>query len=125
MSEKRRVKMNGEDLGEYSIDQLYRMATRKEIDYTAEFLSEKTNAWLPLAGIIDDLDTTVTADHRIQQMKEAGITRVKILGSGTKEDCPVCRSLCKETYPIDNVPMLPPEGCTCIPWCRLIVVAKA
>ena len=124
MSEKRKIKVNGEEQGPYSIAQLYRMATRKEIDYTAEFLSEKTNAWLPLAGIIDDLDTTITADQRIQQMKRAGITKVGILGSGANGDCPVCGSLCKETYSIDNVPMLPPEGCTCVPWCRLCITAK-
>jgi hypothetical protein len=123
MSDKRQIRFNGEDLGEYTIDALYRDRMRGDIDHTAEFLSVKSNAWLPLAGILDDLDSTVTTAERLQQMKEAGITKVEFLPSGNKGDCPVCRALAKEAYSVDAVPTIPPENCTCTPWCTLVALA--
>ena len=73
--------------------------------------------WRPLAGIICDLQPP-----RIPEMKAAGITKVKILCSGG-DDCPMCSALVGKTYSIDEVPTVPPDGCTCIPWCRCIEIA--
>jgi len=119
MKDARKIWFQDKELGEYSIDQLYRMATRKEIDRTAFFWSEKESAWRPLAGIIFDMQPS-----SVEAMKAAGIKKVQILGSGFK-DCPACRGLQKKSYPIDEVPALPPTDCTCVPWCRCDVIAKA
>ena len=32
-------------------------------------------------------------------------------------------NLIEHTFPIDAAPELPPKGCTCIPWCRCVVIA--
>ncbi len=60
---------------------------------------------------------------RLQEMKEAGIRRVKILSPRNSDDCPTCRSNDGKTYPIDGVPILPHEGCTCECGCRCITIA--
>jgi hypothetical protein len=118
MSDQRKFRFQGQELGIFPIDRLYRMASRGEINHTAEFWSERENSWRPLAGIIFDLDPPNT-----NNMKSAGIAKVKILGSGS-HDCPACRALGKKVYLIDDVPTLPPANCTCVPWCRSIVIAQ-
>ena len=105
-------------MGSHSIRDLYRMATRGEINYTAEFWSEKEQSWQPLAGLIFDFSPS-----RVDDMRSAGITKVEILGSGSDDDCPICAGLQKRVFGIDEVPVLPPAGCTCVPWCRCIEIA--
>ncbi len=118
MSDKRNIRFRGEELGEFSIDKLYRMASRGDIDHAAEFWSQQAHDWLPLAGIIFDLNPSSLDD-----LKSAGITRVEILGSGM-DDCPACEAIQGRDYPITEVPTLPPPGCTCAPWCRCTEIAK-
>ncbi len=118
----RKIRFRGQELGPYSVDKLYRMRMGKQIDGTTEFYSPSKDQWLPLAGIIEDLETTVTTERRLQQMKEAGFETVKFLVSGEKGDCPSCRALAKTAHPIDNVPKIPPADCTCVPWCRLVLI---
>jgi hypothetical protein len=120
MSESRNLRYRGQVLGPHSLAHLYRMATDGKIDHAAEFLSASTNEWRPLSGIMEDF---YPSKEKLEQMRESGITKVTILGSG--EDCPACHSLQQTIYPIDEPPMLPPEGCKCVPWCRCEVVAKA
>jgi hypothetical protein len=118
MSDKRKIRFQNEELGELSIDRLYRMASRGDIDHTAEFWSDREQAWRPLAGIIFDMSPSNT-----DSMISAGITKVEVLGSGSG-DCPACTALQGKIYPIDSVPTLPPSDCTCVPWCRSILIAK-
>ncbi len=122
MSDERRIRVRGEELGAIDLEDLYEMAMSGEIDHTAEFWSLRQKRWCPLAGIIEDLETSVTASKALAQMSEAGITRAKIVGSGTGDDCPACRALAG-VYPIDQVPTPPPADCTCVPWCRCLVQA--
>ena len=119
MNDDRQVRVGGEERGTYSVADLYNMAERGEIDHTAQFWSERLNNWRPIAGIIFDLYPS-----RLDDMKSAGITKVEILGSGSGDECPACKSLLGRKYPIAEVPDLPPEACACIPWCRCIEVAK-
>ncbi len=123
MSDKRKIRFEGNEEGPYSIDKLYRMAMRGDFDHTAVFFSEKQNQWLPIAGIIEDLETTVTTHERLKQMKEAGIEKVEFLPGDAKTDCASCRAIAKKIHPIDDVPKVPPDDCKCIPWCRLCMVA--
>jgi hypothetical protein len=117
MSDNRKIRFQGEEMGSHSIRDLYRMATRGEINHTAEFWSEQEQSWRPLAGIIFDF-----SPPRLDDMRRAGITKVKILGSGS-DDCRVCTALQKRVYGIDEVPTLPPADCTCVPWCRCVEIA--
>lgn len=123
MSDDRKIRFEGREEGPYSIDKLFRMATRGDFDHTAEFFAEKSNQWLPIAGIIDDLDSTLTTEERVRQIREAGIKNVEFLPGDAKTDCPSCRAIAKEVYPIDSVPKVPPSDCSCVPWCRLCLIA--
>jgi hypothetical protein len=118
MSDKRKIRFQGEELGELSIDRLCRMASRGELDHTAEFWSDQSQKWRGLAGILFDLQPS-----RLDEMRGAGIKMVEILGSGT-DDCPECLALHGRDFPIEDAPILPPSGCTCVPWCRCVEIAK-
>ena len=120
MSEERKIRFEGEVLGEFSIRQVMRMSEKGEINHTAEYWSEKGNEWRRLPSFISDFDDL---PDRVEQMKAAGIKTTEILGAD-KSDCPVCMALQRKTYPIDESPSLPPSGCTCVPWCRCTVLAK-
>ena len=118
MSEKRRIRFQGEELGEFSIRQAMRGAERGEIDHTAEYWSEREKKWRKLPSFIDDF-----ADHDpLDDMKRAGIKKAQVLGAD-EADCPACKSIQKQIFPIDATPELPPENCTCIPWCRCCLIA--
>jgi len=118
MGDKRKIRFQGEELGEFALGKLYRMATRGDIDHTAEFWSEQAQEWRGLVGILFDFEPS-----KLDSIREAGITKVEILGSGS-DDCPACLALQAQDYPIDLVPKLPPPDCTCVPWCRCMEVAK-
>ncbi len=82
---------------------------------------------LPKGAGRQEIDWTVEArmllfyalgKSRIQAMKRAGIKRVKFLASGNQDDCPTCRSDSGRVFPIDSIPTLPHERCTCETGCR-------
>jgi hypothetical protein len=118
----RLIRFQGVEQGPFSIDKLYRMRKNREIDGSTEFFSKKSNEWLPLAGIIQDLDTTVSTETRLRQMKESGFKEVKLLRAGTRGECQSCRELAKGIYSIDSAPVIPPADCKCNPWCGLVFV---
>jgi len=119
----RRIRFNGEEQGPFPVGKLYRMALRGDFDHAAEFFCRKSNQWLPIAGIIRDLETTVTTEQRTKQLKAAAVKKVEFLAGDANTDCPSCRAIARKIHSIDNVPRIPPADCHCIPWCRLIVVA--
>ena len=117
----RKIRFDGREMGSISLKKLYRMRLRGDIGESTEFLSEITNVWLPLSGIMEDFKPNT--QDKLKQMAEIGIRSVGILG--TIEDCAACLALTIGVYPIDQVPMLPPEDCKCVPWCRLTVIANS
>jgi hypothetical protein len=118
MLEKRKVRFQGKEFGSVFIDDLYRMASRGQIDRTAEFWSVKDKTWHPLTGILFDFSPF---QPRLRGIKSAGLSKVKILGGGL-DDCPACKALHGQVYAIEDVPILPPPNCTCVPWCRCVAV---
>jgi hypothetical protein len=62
---------------------------------------------------------------RREDMKRAGIRRVKILLSGNGDDCSICCADKDKIYSIDNAPILPHEGCSCDGGCKCITIAVA
>ena len=102
--------------GPYSVPALFKMATAGEIGVSTLFWSESKQEWLPLPGLLFDVEPP-----RLQQMIAAGIERVEVLGTGS--DCEACAALVNKVYPITDAPLLPPTGCLCMPWCRLVLTA--
>jgi len=90
------------------------MAVAGETNIHTLFWSESKKAWKPLAGLMLDVDP-----ERIDEFIEAGIKHVRVLGSGNR-DCPACAALADKVFPIAAHPVLPPQGCRCLPWCRLV-----
>lgn len=60
---------------------------------------------------------------RLQEMKSAGIQRIRVLGSGDTADCQVCRSDDEVVYLIAEAPVLPHDGCSCRTGCRCVLTA--
>lgn len=91
-----------------------------------------TSRWLPKN--LDEHEVNLAAEARmllfhvlerirLGVMKQAGITRVKVVGSGHPTDCRVCRSASGTKHPIQEAPILPHEGCTCEMGCRCMLCA--
>jgi hypothetical protein len=118
MSAERRIRFEGEELGEFSVRQVMRMAERGQINHMAEYWSEKGQEWRRLPSFISDFDDL---PDRLPQMKAAGITRVEVL-RGDANDCPACKEI-QRVHSIEQAPVLPPLGCTCVPWCRCTLAA--
>ncbi len=106
--------------GPFTVQQLYRMAQRGEIDNHTLFWSERSKKWLPLPNLLRDI---YPDDDKLKQMRDCGIDRIKVIGSGWDDECDSCRKLIERTFSIDAAPELPPQGCTCIPWCRCLHIA--
>ena len=120
-TDSRKIRANGQELGEIPLRRLYTMRMRGELENPVEFYSKARRAWLPIAGFMDDFE--ISHEQRIQNMRDVGIKYAEILNSGTDEDCPACVALSGKKYPINSVPSLPPPDCSCVPWCRCVIIA--
>lgn len=88
--------------------------------------SSRASQWLPqdFVGIEKfDNDTAArmilfNAQHatRIARDRKIGVKRFKILGSG--DSCPACKRIAGKAFPIESIPDLPYEHCTCAMGCR-------
>ncbi|MDR2673890.1 MAG: hypothetical protein LBC18_03235 [Opitutaceae bacterium] len=115
----RKIRAAGVEQGEIPLDRLYRLLTRGELAEPVEFYSPARGAWLPIAGIMDDI--SAARDERLHDLRAARVKCVRILGAG--DECPACAALLEKTYTPATVPALPPAGCTCDPWCRCVIIA--
>lgn len=116
MSDERLVRCGGMEEGPFNLQKIMRMRMRGELGAETEFWSERDKKWKPIAEIMTEVDA-----ERLRDMREVGILHVAF--AGNDEDCLACQALMNKTFPIDEAPTLPPAGCTCVPWCRLIPVA--
>ena len=88
---------------------------------------------LPKCVSIEDPDSLVESKMilfsalgslRLQEMKLAGINRVKILGSGLPDTCSICQTDDGKTYPISAAPILPHDKCTCDGGCCCMFLSE-
>lgn len=90
-------------------------------DAPGEFWSEREGDWRTMVGVLNDFRPY--PDERLASMIEAGIQWVKVLDSGHSDDCPACKKLAGQRYRISSPPRLPPNGCSCRPWCRCCMIS--
>ncbi len=114
---RRYISRTGVTEGPYTVDEIYSMAVAGETNIHALFWSESKRAWKPLVGLMLDVDP-----ERIDEFIQAGVKQVRVLGSGNR-DCPACSALADKIFSITSPPVLPPQGCRCVPWCRLVLAA--
>jgi len=107
--------IENEARGPYRMDEMWRMGNRKEIDRTTLFWSEKKEEWRPLCCLLEDQEP---AAEKLEKFQVKGSTTVRFIGSGTGYECPICKQMEGQTFPIESVPALPLEECTCNPWPR-------
>ena len=119
VNDERWLWLEGEAQGPYSVKRMMRMAASGEVGPKTLFWSNAKQQWLPFTGVMFDIEPS-----RLKEIDAAGIMSVMILGSG-QDDCPACSTLINKVFPIVAVPDLPPPGCQCVPWCRLVAVASS
>lgn len=118
MNDTRNIRSGGQELGAIGIAKLQRMLMRGGLAQPVEFWSEAAGSWMPIAGLIFDF-----APDRVMELRASGITQVGVIGAGDG-DCPACSAIIGKSFPIDGAPKIPPANCTCVPWCRLTVIAE-
>jgi hypothetical protein len=121
MSDRRRIRVDGDEGDDHTLVQLMRAIMRGDFEGTVEFYSERLREWQPVVGIMNDFD--YTSAEQLDRIRKAGIFNVRILTSGEGIDCPICTANAALIWPIDAAPSIPPLGCTCKPWCRCIYIA--
>lgn len=118
-AEKFLIRGAGEEWGKLTLQQAHRMLSRGDISPPIEYFSDRAKAWRPIAGIMFELEP-----DRLQDLRNSGFRRVEVAGSGD-EDCEHCAALLDRSFAIEETPKLPPEKCSCIPWCRCMVIPVA
>ena len=103
MKDRRWLWIDDQQSGPFTVAQIYRMAEREEIGPKTLFWSDVREQWFPLVGLMFDFEP-----GGLERMRASGIKCVKILDSGTGEDCPICHGLIGRKYQIDAPPTLPP-----------------
>lgn len=120
MRYRRRIRCGGEEFGFLALQEIGRLRANGDLDQTTEFYSTKRKAWFPIAGLMFDVEPART----VSELKEMRFTHARIIGVGWEGgDCPACVAI-HQVYPIDDLPALPPEGCTCVPWCRSVIMME-
>jgi hypothetical protein len=56
---------------------------------------------------------------RIKEIATKGEGLIQILGS-SDQDCPACSALDGQTFKAAQVPTIPPENCSCLPYCTCV-----
>lgn len=112
---RRYISRTGVSEGPYTVDEIYTLAVTGQTNLHNLFWSPSKKAWLPLAGLMLDIDP-----DRLDQFIKDGVKRVQVFGSSSPH-CLACSRLANKTFPIETPPELPPKGCDCIPWCQLVL----
>lgn len=114
------VWVEGEQYGPFSLSKLGEMRVEGRLPQTTLYWSEHYKEWRSITLILND---HYPSADRVRNMREAGITYCKILGAGHGDECPACLEQIERVMPLDEFAGTPPPGCTCIPWCRCVVIA--
>jgi hypothetical protein len=64
--------------------------------------------------------------QKIEDLRNAGISKVQLIGGHGPNDCEACRAADESLFTVETVPELPLVGCTCKDkfGCRVFVVAR-
>jgi hypothetical protein len=63
--------------------------------------------------------------RRVKEMSNRGDALIQVLAA-SDQDCPVCTGLDGQIFSANELPAIPPENCTCLPYCTcvLTVISK-
>lgn len=111
------LKVGDVEMEPVTLEEISAAAEEGEYDASALYWSDKFEKWMPVTGILNE-----EGENPLESMKGTSLKKVMILGSGTGQDCPACSALDGRKFPVEEAPSLPPAECTCIPWCRSVLV---
>ena len=106
--------------GPYTAAEIRKMIKREEFTPDALYWSDRHNEWRKVRAMMCE-----GHQERVAELRQAGVKRVEFEDSGTHEDCRICSELADKRFMIYETPDLPPKGCECTPWCRLVVIGVA
>lgn len=111
--------LNEAQSGPFSLEDTVEMAKYGHVDRNTMFFDSTVGDWRPLAEFLRGRN-----EERLAYLQSAGLGAVQIVAGGQGDECPVCSELLDQIFPISSAPALPPEGCTCNPWCKAGYIAS-
>ena len=108
-----------EQKGPFQLREVLELSRKGEVNRETMYFEPTINDWRPLAQMYVEEKA-----QRLAYLRGAGMPAVQIAGGGLHDECPVCRELLDQVFPIDQAPVLPPEKCTCEPWCKAVYIAS-
>ena len=106
--------------GPYTPAEIRNMIRREEFTPEALYWSEQFKEWRKIRAMMCE-----NHQENLAELRRAGVKRVEFEDSATGEDCRICSELADKRFLIHDAPDLPPKGCECVPWCRLVLIAVA
>ena len=111
--------LGDEQTGPFPLKELLILSQNGEVDRNTMYFEPATNDWRPLGQLYHEQKA-----ERLAYLRDSGMGAVQIAGGGLDDECPVCRALLDKIFPIAEAPVLPPENCTCEPWCKAVYIAS-
>jgi hypothetical protein len=108
-----------EQSGPFPLKEILDLSRNGQVDRNTMYFEPAINDWRPLAQLFNEQKA-----DRLAYLHDAGMGAVQIAGGGLDDECPACRELLDQIFPISNAPVIPPENCTCNPWCKAVYIAS-
>lgn len=118
-----KIRLDGAEVGPLTFRELGHLITAGKVTRNTPMWSERWQQWTTVAEALDEFYPENKPSLRLDDMRSAGVRFAELLGTNDERDCPACRALAGKVFSIDQVPSIPPDGCTCEPWCRCVYVA--
>lgn len=88
------------------------------------YLSQKVHTPFRHGNDVTMRMTVFAANHqrRLQQFRESNVEKARVRGTA-ENGCAACRAINGRVYPLNTMPEMPYEKCTCVMGCRCTVAA--
>jgi len=111
--------LGDEQTGPFPAREILDMCRNGQVNRSTMYFEPSIDDWRPLAQLFNEQKS-----ERLAYLRGAGMGAVQIAGGGQDDECPTCRALLDQVFPIAEAPSIPPENCTCEPWCKAVYIAS-
>lgn len=108
-----------EQSGPYPLREVLDLCRNGQVNRKTMYFEPAINDWRPLGQLYQEQKA-----ERLTYLRESGMGAVQIAAGGLDDECPACRELLDQIFPITEAPVIPPGNCTCEPWCKMVYVAS-
>jgi hypothetical protein len=108
-----------EQSGPYPLREVLDLSRSGKVNRNTMYFEPAINDWRPLSKLYQEQKA-----ERLAYLRDSGMPAVQIAAGGLADECPVCCELLDKVFPITEAPVIPPEKCTCEPWCKMVYVAS-